>query len=383
MMATPDLATDVDLSFCLRSIRSCVVNYPIRPQRVITSCAGRHATSLYLGVRVTDETGAVGYGEAATVPIWSGEHAAGAAVLLEQVIAPNLLNQAMKSPAAALDVMDRVLIANPFLKAAVDTAIWDMLGRRAGLPITQLIADRTPIRSIPVRGGISAHEVDQVVDQARGFIELGIQTLKLKTGLGHEMDRRRLEALRNTYGDSIALTIDYNGGLTTLESAVTAIEALLPFRLALVEQPMSRDRLSLLAQVRRQVDVPIMADEGIFTPAQLQEAIGMEALDLLSLYPGKNGGFTNSLKMAKQAQSAGIPCLIGSNLETDVGMAAMGCLAASLEAFAVPQYASDLASSLFYQDATAIDAQPIREGCYPVPDGPGFGVCPVWHDRAE
>src|SRR6185312_7148185 len=109
----------------------------------------------------------------------------------------------------------------------------------------------------------------------------------------------------------------------------------LPFDLALAEQPTPRDRISLLADVRRRVPVPILADEAVFTPADLDEALDLDAFDILSIYPGKNGGFTHSLAMARKAQAAGKPCAIGSNLETDLGQAAMIGLASSLSAFPV------------------------------------------------
>ena len=109
----------------------------------------------------------------------------------------------------------------------------------------------------------------------------------------------------------------------------------------------------------------------------LAEALDCDAFDLLSVYPGKNGGFTHSLEMARTAQAAGKACVIGSNLETDLGQAAMVCLPASLTAFPVEQYACDLMSSLFYQKSSTNPPILLRDGRVATPQGMGFGVEPA------
>jgi muconate cycloisomerase len=119
-----------------------------------------------------------------------------------------------------------------------------------------------------------------------------------------------------------------------------------------------------------------MADEAVFTPDDLREALDLEAFDILSIYPGKNGGFTHSLAMARLAQQAGKPCAIGSNLETDLGQAPHVCLAASLSAFPVDELACDLMGSLFYAQSAVTPPIALKHGRVALPTGPGFGVTP-------
>lgn len=365
------------MSVQLASLQCRPVTYPINEHRMVFSCAGRHSLSEYLVVVAEDASGARGYGEAATVPIWSGETARAGASLLEAVFTPALVGRTFDHPSEVCDLLDHLLIGNSFLKGAVDTAVWDLWARQQARTVSSLIADRDPVAFIPIRASIAAHGVADTVALAREFWDLGIKTLKFKTGLDVGDDCRRLEAVRNALGEEPRLTVDYNNGLSTLSEAVSAIESLLPYRLVLVEQPTPRDRLSLMAQVRRQVDVPILADEAIFNRRQLQEAIELEALDMLSIYPGKNGGFTRSLEMSRMAQQAGIPCVIGSNQESDLGQAAMGCLAASLTAFPVDQHPCDLGAVLYYLDAEITPRRPLDNGRYCVIDADaGFGMTP-------
>jgi muconate cycloisomerase len=189
-------------------------------------------------------------------------------------------------------------------------------------------------------------------------------------------DVDRLRTARQALGQDVTFTIDYNGAFNNVEGAVASIESLLPFNLALVEQPTHRDRLSLLAQVRKRVDVPILADECIFSPEHLAEAIDLDAFDLLSLYPGKNGGFTHAVRMAQMAHRAGKTCAIGSNLESDLGQAAMATLAAGLTAFPIPQVPCDLGSSLYYTQSSLKEPLKLVAGELQVPHGVGFGVEP-------
>jgi muconate cycloisomerase len=120
----------------------------------------------------------------------------------------------------------------------------------------------------------------------------------------------------------------------------------------------------------------ILADEAVFTPGHLEEALDQDAFDVLSIYPGKNGGFTHALAMARRAQAAGKTCAIGSNLETDLGQAAMACLAASLSVFPVERYACDLMAALFYEASSVTPPLAFRDGRVAVPKGHGFGVQP-------
>ena len=251
------------------------------------------------------------------------------------------------------------------------------MGPVPGASVASLIADREPVEWIPTRVSIGCYPPEETVRLAVEFWDRGIRTLKFKTGVPGIDDVARLQAVRERLGPDPIFTIDANGAYATADQAVAAIEALLPFDLALAEQPTPRDRIGLLAEVRQRVPVPILADEAIFTPGQLEEALDLDAFDILSIYPGKNGGFTHSLAMARRARQAGKVCAIGSNLETDLGQAAMVCLASSLSAFPVERYACDLMAALFYESSGVSPPIIYRDGQVQRPTGTGFGVVPL------
>jgi muconate cycloisomerase len=293
------------------------------------------------------------------------------------VFSPLLAGSTYGHPREALAVMEAAAYGVPFTKGALDTAIWDMWARRQNVSALSLFADRTPVTEIPTRASVGCYGVSQTVRIATEFHRAGIRTLKFKVGMPGIDDAARLKAVRVALGESVDFTIDANGGYPTWGAAVAAIERMLPYDLALVEQPTPRERIHLLGEVRRRISVPVLADESVFNLQQLHEILDRDACDFISLYPGKNGGFTNSLEMARLAQAAGKACTLGCNLETDLGQAAMAALAAGLSAFSVDELACDLPAAVFYERSATREPLALRNGKVGVPSGPGFGVTPL------
>lgn len=364
------------MGFAVRTLTARVVDHPVRQDGAIITVLGRHNASRYVTVTLDGSDGLRGYGEAATAPTWSGETADTAKVLIESVLAPLAVGPTFDHPADLLARLDRELHANPFAKSAIDCAAWDLWAKGQGVSVSQLVADRDPVEWVPTRVSIGCYPPEETVRLAVEFWNRGVRTLKFKTGVPGIDDAARLRAVRDRLGPDPVFTIDANGGYATADIAVKAIEELLPFNLAVVEQPTPRDRIGLLAAVKKRIPVPVLADEAVFTPGHLAEALDQDAFDLLSIYPGKNGGFTHSLAMAKAVRAAGKQCTIGSNLETDLGQAAMLCLASSLSAFPVERYACDLMAALFYADSSTTPAIDYRDGKVRLPTGAGFGVVP-------
>ncbi len=364
------------MTVCVREIEARIVDYPVRIDGAIVSSLGRHTASRYLVVTVRNSDGICGYGEATTAPIWSGETAESAKWMIDNLLGPLVVGASFDHPSDAVVHMDRQLHGNSFGKAAIDIALWDLWAKQQHTSVSALIADRQTVATVPTRVTIGAYPPKKTVELAEEFWAAGVRTLKFKTAVPGIDDVARLRAVREALGDEPVFTIDDNGAHSTAEEAADAINRLEPFHLALAEQPTRRDRISLLAEVRQRTSVPIMADEAVFTPDELDEALALEAIDILSIYPGKNGGFTHALRMAKLAQSAGIPCAIGSNLETDLGQAPNVCLAASLSAFPVDRFACDLMGAMFYKESAVEPPIVFDHGRVQLPIGPGFGVTP-------
>ena len=357
-----------------------VVPHRLRADRVVVSSAGVHDESTFIEVTVTDADGRRGFGEGATTPMWSGEHPRAAKQIIESLLAPAVIGHSFDHPQQVQQALDRVAVGNPFAKAAIDTAAWDLWAKAQAASVMSLIADREPVRRLPTRVSIGAYGVARTVELAKAFWDAGIRVLKFKVGVPLERatDADRLRAVRDVLGDEPVFTVDANGGYASVDAAVRAVESMRETNIVLLEQPTPRDRMAMLAEVRRRVDVPILVDEAVFTPDDLAEAIELDAFDIVGLYPGKNGGFTHALAMAQTAAKAGKACAIGSNLETDLGLAAMGALAGALRAFDTTHFAGDFASSVYYERSSITRPLPLEAGCLVLPEaGAAFGVEPV------
>lgn len=269
-------------------------DYPLRQDLVIVSAAGRHAASRYLLVKVIDADGVAGYGEAATMPLWSGEAADPAQWVVNNLLAPLVVDATWDHPSEPVCRMDRHVVGHPFAKAAIDMALWDVYARFGGRSVLSLIGDREPCATIPTRASIGAYPPQKTLAIARMLAGVGICicicTLKFKVGVPGVDDVERLAMVRGELGDDLVFTVDANGGYGSVDDAVRAAEAMMPFNVVLLEQPTPRGRLHLLAEVRRRVSMAVMADESVFTPDDLAEAIDLDAFDVLSVYPGKDGG---------------------------------------------------------------------------------------------
>ena len=314
-----------------------------------------------------------GLGEFNGTANWSGEIQAGARALIDQHFAPRLIGQDPRQIRACMARLDNVF-GNPFARAAVEMALFDILGKSLGAPLFQILGG--PVRSLelPVRFPIMPVGPAESAEVARRMVAEGFRTIKLKVGhdpLQRDLERVRL--VREAIGPDVRLTIDANGGWSVNE-AIRAAHALEEFDLAFVEQPVHRLDLDGLAYVRRQTRLPVMADEAVFTPHDALACIQKGAADIISVYPGKNGGILNTLAIVSMAAAAGVSCAIGSNVEWDIASAAMAHLAAALPNIAVEQHATDIIGPHFHTQHVCEPPLIAAGGWVSVPSGAGLGI---------
>jgi L-Ala-D/L-Glu epimerase len=340
---------------------------------VITSSLGTHPVSKYLLVEVGTDDGVWGVGEATVSAVWSGETAAGARALIEEFLGPALLGRSAMDIPGALAAMDRAVWGNPFAKAAVEMALWDAWGKAEGRPVYELMGGACRDLAMPIRFSLAAGTPEGTAERAAQRVSEGIGTIKVKVGTELLADVARVRAVREAIGPDVRLTVDANGGWDA-ETAIRAVREMTALDLALVEQPTPRADLEAMARVRRAVDVPVMADESVFTLAEAREALKREAVDVISVYPGKNGGIWRSREIAELAAEVGVACAIGSNLELDVGTAAMCHLSAATPNVAAERWPGDLLGPLYYDESVVTEPVQYTAGRVHCPAGLGLGV---------
>ena len=288
-------------------------------------------------LRIEDDDGAVGYGEAAPFPGYDD-------VSLDDVIAA-LLNGGPGPPQA---------------RTAEEMARLDPEARREGRPLGEPGAE-----AIPVNRTLGAGPPDEVAARAAEGVRDGYACFKVKVGLPDDADR--VAAVRSAVGPWPAIRLDANGAWTVPE-AIEAINALAAFDIQLVEQPCRT--LEELAEVRRAVTVPLAADESVATPDDVRAAVAAGACDVVNVKLAPSGGFGSAREALREAASHGLATFLSSTLDGPWGIAAALQLAAAERV----QLACGLATLELFDASLARALPPPHDGVLDVPEGPGLGV---------
>lgn len=358
----------------ITAVEANPVSQLVRRDLAIISAAGTHPESHYLFIAIHTDEGYTGYGEASLAPGWSGEDQGTAAHLIRHLLAPLLVGKDPLQVNVLTDAMDRFLIGNPFTKAALEMALLDLSGKILNVPCHTLLGGARRSHGIHLKFSIGAFNPPEAARVARHAKNLGLRSVKVKVGIDVRRDIARVEAVRSEVGQDFRVAVDANSGWTEGD-ARTAIPHLERLHVNAIEQPLRRGDFAGCARLRQRTSIPIMLDESVFTPHDAVEAVRQHACDLISVYPGKNGGILRSIQIAQIAAAAGLECIIGSNLEMDLGTAAMLHLAAAIPALAA-SVDHDIIGPLYYDRHYTQNPIGFQDGCALVPGGLGLGIEP-------
>jgi muconate cycloisomerase len=356
----------------ITNVEAIPVRVPLKAGMVTKTAHGDHHTSDYVVVRIFTDAGLVGLGEATVSALWSGETSQGTVTVIRDLFAPALSGSDPSHLTEARRLMDRLTKLNPFTKAAVEMALWDICGKQLGVPVYALLGGK--LRDvIPTKMMIGAFDLARTRRLAEQFLTWGVRCLKVKVGLDIPGDIARVDAVREVAGPDIALTVDANCGWS-VTTARRALDELRRFDLLVAEQPIAPGDPEAMASLRTPGGIPLMADESVFTLADAWGVLRARAADVISIYPGKNGGLAASIEIAHVAQAAGIPCHVGSNLELGIGSAAMLHLACAVANIDSQSYPADILGPHYHEADLLAEPLALEPTGARVPDGPGLGV---------
>ena len=245
----------------IRKIETIPVQVPIHPQRAIHGGRGSHTVSPFLLVKIHTDGEIIGLGEVSCTPVWSGEDQVTAAHFVSNFLEPLLIGQDPTRISALLQQINQTIAGNPFTKSALEMALWDILGKVAGLPLYQLFGGA--VRDyVATKFSVSGVVPAQAAEIAVWAVDQGFRSMKVKVGMAPDEDIARVQAVRQAVGPDIRLGIDANGGWGP-QVAVHTIRRLLEYDITFAEQPVADLDIGWMADVRRQVPIPVMADESV------------------------------------------------------------------------------------------------------------------------
>jgi L-Ala-D/L-Glu epimerase len=327
-------------------MRRSLLRLSIPLKRPFVTAGGVVAARELLLLRLEDDEGFVGHGEAAPLEPYDG-------VALAEVA----------------DALRRGEDSQPHARAAEEMARLDLEGRRAGRPLGRPGAEAIAVnRTLP--GGPPA----EVAQQARTALRDGFSCFKLKVGLPDDIER--VASVRGAVGTWPALRLDANGAWGP-EEAIERITALEAYDIQFVEQPCRT--LEEMAAVRPSVAVPVAADEPVSSPADVRAAAEARACDVVNVKLAGSGGYGAAREALREAERHGLRAFLSSTLDGPWGIAAALRLAAS-EGLSL---ACGLATLELFDARIARALPRARGGLMPVPQGPGLGVTVSEADLAE
>jgi len=313
-------------------------------------------------VTLTGEDGVTGYGEAAPLPSYGGPPMDEVWAALEEYVPA--LHEAGEARGDHLMEACRSRADIPAALAAIDLALWDRAGRKAGRPVAELLSDRHA-PSVAVNATITATDRTAAAEQAAQAVGEGFECLKLKVGAGD--DAGRVAAVRAAAGPGASLRLDANGAWD-VEQAVRTIEALAPAGLELVEEPVHG--LAGMREVRERVPVRVAIDE----TASERGALGGGIADAVCLKISRCGGIGALVAAAALVRASGAEVYLASTLDGPLGVAAALQAAAALASRGPLPHCGLATLSLFEGIENPL---PARGGAIAVPPGPGLGVEPL------
>jgi muconate cycloisomerase len=361
----------------ITAIETFPVRIALKPNFQMITSLGVHDVSSYLLIRVQTDDGLEGVGEATVSALWSGETVWGCQALIDKLLAPAVVGVDPSDIEEIDRRMDAICRHNWFAKSAIEMACWDLSGKAAGKPVYELIGGPCRDRSIRCRFSMGAYEPDRARRRAIELVEQGFDTIKVKVGTTPDNDIARVRAVREAIGPDLKLMVDANCGWD-VETAIWCINELEDCDLWLVEQPTPDGDFAGLARIRRETRPLVMADDICFDMSHARELILHEACDVISLYPGKNGGIRKSQRIAKFAAEHGVACSIGSNLEYDVATAAMCHLIVGTENLQIEIYPGDVLGPAYHVDSVAVYPISISGPVTTISDAPGLGIEVDW-----
>lgn len=319
----------------LREIRLPLVHF-------FETSFGRTTERRILIMRVVDEDGAEGWGEctAGENPFYSEEWTDSAWSAIESYVIPMIIGREVETAAGVSDLMTQVR-GNRMAKATLETALWDLEAKRAGVPLWKHLGGVHSEIPCGVSIGIQ-DSLEQLIHKIEREVAAGYQRIKIKIKPGWDVSV--VEKVRTRFPD-ISLMVDANSAYTLADAEL--LQMLDEFRLLMIEQPLAYDDMHNHAQLQRQTKTPLCLDESIRSSADAHAAIETGACRIINLKLGRVGGHSEAQRVEDVCRKSNIPVWCGGMLEAGIGRA-HNIAMATLAGFTLPGDVS--ASSRYWKE---------------------------------
>lgn len=345
------------------------IPFAIPYRKPLRFASGEVTVAEHVLVRVHTDEGLVGAAEAPPRPYTYGETQGSILAIIGGVFTPQVVGL---SPLEREQIHSRLArtVGNPTAKAALDMAVWDIIGQAAGLSVTELLGGYGDRMRVAHMVGF-AEPAEMVAEAGRVKDLYGITTFKVKVGRRPaNLDIAACRALREALGNDVELYIDGNRGWTAAESA-RALQAMADLDLQFAEELCPADDVLSRRWLVAHSPIPMFADESASTSGDVTRELLGGSANGVSIKTARTG-FTGSHRILAQCEGLGVDVVMGNQIDGQLGSLCSLAFGAAFEA--TSRRAGELSNFLDMTDDLLAEPLQIRQGRLRVREAPGLGA---------
>ena len=352
-------------------IETLILDIPTIRGHVLSMATMRTQTAVLVRVKFSD--GSEGIGEGTTIGglSYGPESPEGIQSAIETYIAPGLLGRNSDDVNGAIQLIDKLVKGNRIAKTAVEIALWDGLGKRLGVPVSQLFGGAVHER-LPVAWTLASGNSETDIAEAQQMIETRRHNVfKLKIGKRAVRDDvAHVARIKEAVGDAASVRVDINTAWS-LQDARWGLRGLQEAGCELVEQPVPARYRRAMAELTRSYEIAVMADEALNGPEDALEVVTAQAADVFAVKIGQSGGLKRASEVIAIGQAAGLGLYGGTMLETGLSTVAALQLCSTVDDLA---WGTELFGPLLLTEDILANPIVYRDFCVEIPHGPGIGA---------
>ena len=361
-------------SLRITDIKAYPTSFPVAPENRVSLGIGQSVKRDAVVVKVTTESGLVGWGES-----HHGRCLGAVAQLVNTTLKQLVLGMEASDVVGVWQKIYKMQLGSHGMGAGtclamsgIDIALWDIRGKAANMPLYQLLGGRS--KPVPAyAGGVSLGYQDpaKLVDEARPLIASGYKAVKLRAGDTPRRDLARIAAVRKAFGDELAILTDANTGYSVAD-ARAAMPGMDDLGVGWLEEPFPAHDYRSYIEAKSFGMVPLAAGENHYTRFEFNRVIEDGAITILQPDLCKTGGITEALRIAALASAWKLPINPHSSMTGLSHAATIHFLCAIDNA---GYFEADVSKANLFRDELVSQPYVVgKDGCVLPLEGPGLGL---------
>jgi len=353
----------------VKIVRVEAIPFAIPYRKPLKFASGEVRSADHVLVRVHTDEGLTGTAEAPPRPYTYGETQESIVAVIDRIFAPQIMGLTALEREAVHEKLDRT-IGNPTAKAAIDMALWDILGQAAGMPVSGLLGGWTDRMRVSHMVGFAPADI-MVAEAIRIRETYGITTFKVKVGRQpYTDDVEACRALREALGADVELYIDGNRGWSASESA-RALREMDGLGLTFAEELCPADDVLGRRWLVARSPIPFIADESATRPAEVTRELLGGSATAISIKTARTG-FTASQRVLHACEALGVEVVMGNQIDGQIGTLCTVTFGAAHRT--TSRHAGELSNFLDITDDLLAEPLTIENGTLRIREGAGLGT---------